>query len=118
MRDGATDVIAAVNAWQYNHDDEYQLQDGIGAALDAAGIGYTREHRLTDKDRVDFLAGTVGIEIKVAGDKMALARQLQRYAHHPSIEHLVVVTTRRAHRGVHNAVFDGVPVHVVHLLGL
>lgn len=115
---GPQDVVAAVNAWQYNHDDEYQLQDGIAAALDAAGIPYTREHRLTTKDRVDFLAGNVGIEVKVAGDKLALARQLQRYAHHPDIEHLVVVTTRRAHRGVHDAVFDGVPVHVVHLLGL
>lgn len=103
-------VVAALRATQFTYRDEDALQAGLAAALDDASIPNTREVRLgAGVGRIDLMAGPVGIEVKVAGSVGAVVRQLERYAAHPDIEHLVLVTTEPQHRDVLRLV-TGCPV--------
>lgn len=86
-------IVAALAANRYNTNNEAQLQLAIEQILTAAAIAFEREVRLDDAGRIDFLAGDVGIEIKVDGSLSALTRQLHRYAQHERIEHLIAVTS-------------------------
>jgi len=55
-----------------------------------------REHRLTDKDRPDFFAPSEGIavELKTQGSRASVLRQLNRYATHPDVKVLCLVTSK------------------------
>lgn len=76
--------------------DELELNGAVRSLLDAAGIAYEAEVRLTERDRIDFLTdNAVGIELKTKGSTAALVRQLERYAQSERVDVLVVVTTLR-----------------------
>jgi hypothetical protein len=49
------------------------------------------------EDRVDFFYGGVAIEVKVDGSTSEVTAQLQRYALHPSVREILLVTTRSRH---------------------
>lgn len=72
---------------------EKDLQDGIAAALDEAGILYSREKSLGKPDRPDFIVGTVAIEVKIKGSLADLLRQVSRYASHDEISAVLAVGT-------------------------
>lgn len=96
--------------------DEYALQALIGSALHQGGYNTSRrEVQLDGQDRIDFLVGKVGVEVKVAGAPADVTRQLRRYAKHPAVNELVLVTSRVKHTALHDV---GVPLHVVVVLGL
>lgn len=112
-----TDAITAIlrrSSLRYASEDE--LQEAIALALTAAGIDHEREVRLNARDRIDLLAGTVGIEVKVAGDARRVDRQLERYAASDRVDALILVTNRCRHRPPPR--IDGKPVTVVLLSGL
>jgi hypothetical protein len=46
------------------------------------------------RDRIDFLVGSVGIEVKINGSVDNLIRQLSRYATADVISELLVVSSR------------------------
>ncbi|KAB7783461.1 hypothetical protein [Methylorubrum populi] len=74
---------------------EQALQDDIEIVLAAAGASYTREHYLgAATGRIDFMVGNTGLEIKVKGGARNIHRQCVRYCDHPSIDALVLATTR------------------------
>jgi hypothetical protein len=110
-------VAAAIAANRYRYPAEVGLQDAIEVVLADAGIPAEREPRLTAADRIDFLAGRVGIEVKIAGRPADVERQLRRYAASPDVDALVLVTTRARHRAM-PAVIGGKPVRVVWLSGV
>lgn len=102
---------------QLQYISEDQLQQGIAAALAGAGIAATREVRLSDGvSRIDLLAGDVGIEVKIDGRTVEVARQLARYAQCPEISTVVLVTTRARHAGIPDQL-AGKPVIVCSLIG-
>lgn len=113
------DVVAALRAPRYACRDEAGLQIQIQGALSAAGIESLREHRLSDRDRVDFfvrdaaLGAGIAIEAKVAGTIAGVMQQLARYAESPDVHDVVLVTTRGSHRVLDGAVVAGKTVHVV-----
>ncbi len=72
-------------------DTECRLHAAIAAALDRSGLAYEQEVVLSAKDRIDFLVGDVGLEAKIAGGRLAVWRQLERYAEHERIGSLVLV---------------------------
>lgn len=86
----------------FNHcprcDTEAELQTAIGEILKDHAIQYKREWRLNEKDRIDFLIGGLGIEVKITGSRSDLIRQLHRYAQSEQIDSLVLVTTLLRHR--------------------
>lgn len=76
---------------------EYDLHALVAGALREADIPFLHEERLAPRCRVDFLAGTVGIEIKKGRpQRRQLLHQLERYAASPRIEALVVLAERAA----------------------
>lgn len=86
-------IKRVIGATSYNITTEATLQHGIEEALRQSGMDFTREVRLASTDRIDFLIGRVGIEVKIKGTKAALIRQLLRYAQHDQIDTLLLVTT-------------------------
>lgn len=74
--------------------DELRLQDEMDEFLTQSGIAHEREVRLSATDRLDFLVGSVAVEVKVKGSPHAVIRQLLRYAEHEQVTELVLFTTR------------------------
>ncbi|MGH3825963.1 MAG: hypothetical protein ACRDQX_02120 [Pseudonocardiaceae bacterium] len=112
--DAAT-VTAVIRSYRFTYSAETQLQEGVAAAFATAGVPAEREARLSPIDRIDFLIGRVGVEVKIAGSVGAVLGQLQRYALH-DLSALVLVTTRARHLALPTTV-GGLPLHIVHLGG-
>ncbi len=110
-------IAGLIGGHRYRYRDELQLHDGIGQVLAEAGVIVAAEARLSGRDRIDFLAGTVGIEVKVAGTAAAVVRQLRRYAASPRVEALILVTNRARHRAMPDQ-SGGKRVRVVWLSGV
>lgn len=109
-------VIEALRTSRFTHSNEEELQRGIEQAFASAGIEAQREVRLSGRDRIDFLVGGIGVEVKVAGSAASAFRQLERYAESDLVEELVLVTDR-AQVGAQPATVGGKPLTVVALLG-
>lgn len=76
---------------------EYDLHDLAAKMLSEAGIPFIHEARLSPRCRIDFLAGTVGIEVKKGRpERKRLLRQLERYALSGQVQSLVVLVERAA----------------------
>ena len=99
---------------------EDTLQCKIATLLDGLGLEYQREARLSARDRVDFLVRMgvirVAIEVKVAGSRHGLLRQVARYCAHDEVDAVVVVTNLTRHTGLPEQL-GGKPVRVALLLG-
>jgi hypothetical protein len=95
------------------HEDE--LQAAIAEVLHAASVDFLREEEISSGSRIDFLIGTIGLEVKVQCSLAALTRQAHRYLQSDKVSDLIVVTTKSHHRQL-PARLNGKPVVVVHLL--
>lgn len=97
----------------YTHLNEAGLQACIWTRLVDAGLTPYREAWIGSGERIDFLVGRVGIEIKVAGSAADVRRQLARYAATEAVDELLLVTTKAAHRVLHGEVLSDVLITVV-----
>lgn len=113
--DSRSAIIDAIRACRFCWSTEDELQQGVAAALEAAGYIAAREVRLNAHDRIDLVVGRIGIEVKTAGTWRDVRRQLERYARSGRFDTLVLVTTRPTHRRI-GADIAGIPFHV-HLAG-
>ncbi len=95
---------------------EDDVQRKIAAALRVQGVEHLREHRLDKANRIDFMVGTIGVEVKTGGGISAVIRQLHRYAEFDTVSELVLVTTRTTLARVPTEL-NGKRVHVAVLLG-
>lgn len=93
-------------------DSQRKIEEHLRAGL--PGVEVSREHRLSDRDRPDFLVdGRFVVEIKVHGAVRAkIVKQLERYAEHDLVEGLVLATGRSI---VLPATINGKPLRVVNL---
>lgn len=104
----AADVVAAVagiiTRYRMPIGNEHGLQAAIADVLQYSlpGLVVLREHRFDSKDRIDFYLPDwlVGIEVKVTGGVSGVMRQLDRYAEHAEVAHLVLVTSRHTHHAI------------------
>lgn len=109
-------LLESIRSTRFRYTSEDDLQKGISAVLQAAGISHKREHRLDAKSRIDFMVeGGLGIEVKVDGSVASLGYQVLRYLQCEEIKGIVVVTTRSSHRDLPREL-EGKPVWVIHLL--
>lgn len=91
---------------------EDRLQFEIAAYLTKAGIPFEREKRLDGDSRIDFLCDWIGIEVNTRHPWRQTFRQLERYAKHPDIKALILVT--RTFMGLTEEI-EGVPIYMVSL---
>lgn len=92
-----SDLCALIARGRYPLHQEKATQAAIYEHLLAnlpSGVKLEREVRLSTKDVPDFVvARSIAVEVKVRGArKMDVYRQLERYAEHPSIKALILVT--------------------------
>lgn len=86
---------------------EDELQRIIGRRLDReVSLGhpvthYEREVRVDERNRLDFAVqidgDVVAVEVKIAGSRKDVLRQLTRYAHLDDVDELLLVTTKANH---------------------
>lgn len=90
-----TEICRVIAAGRYNLSNEKAVQVGIDDLLVAAfgREAVEREKVLGPFDRPDFVIGGVVVEVKVRGArKVAIWKQLKRYAGHEAVTALVLVT--------------------------
>lgn len=93
-----TDVLAGfvkdlVQRSRISLSDEKSAQGDIEALLDAHEVPFTREYRLNGTDIADFLLKNgLAIEVKLRGSKMAVFRQIERYARYPRVTGVLLVS--------------------------
>jgi hypothetical protein len=110
-------VCAVVRGNRFRFVAEEELHLGLAAAFEVAGVPAEREVRLSTRDRIDFLAGGVGVEVKVDGSAAQVERQLARYAQSPRLHSLVLVTNCVRHGKVAREL-NGKPVTVLANFGV
>lgn len=108
------DLARLLTSASFRYQNERELQDAIEALLLAKQVSYEREVVLSPKDRIDFLVGAIGVEVKIDSSLPVVQRQLWRYAEDPRIASLILVTSRAKHKQLPTAIL-GKPVLVVHL---
>jgi hypothetical protein len=108
-----TDIGSLIRDARFSHLDERGLQDEIADLFATAGLTVERESRLTPTERIDFLYGRTGIEVKVIGSTASVRRQLGRYAQSGAVDRLILVSTHATHRALDRITIGAVPVQVV-----
>lgn len=106
------EIIAVLRPLRLPLSDENRLQASMADAFSAAALALEREVRLSAEDIIDFFGEGIGIEAKIKGGKMAIYRQLERYAKHDRIEQLILVTN--VPTGMPTEI-DGKPIYVHNL---
>jgi hypothetical protein len=101
-----------IRSRRYVYASEVELHAQLEQVMLDARLPVLRELRLSSRDRIDFLIGDVGIEVKVKGERTPL-RQLTRYAGYSTVSGLLLVTTRAA---ALPPLLGGKPAAVVSLL--
>lgn len=88
------DLVRLIQRGRFDLSSEKHLQTGVEQLLQSAGIPFDREKRLTDKDIPDFFIDGIVIECKMRGKgkKMAIYRQLARYARHPDVTAVILAS--------------------------
>ena len=112
----ALELARFLESFRYTAGSEAHLQDGIAESMSLAGLRFEREVELARGDRIDFLAGDLGVEVKVKGGLSEVTRQLHRYAQSPRIAQLLLVTNALKLARVPKSLHDK-PVHVAALFG-
>lgn len=105
----AETILARLRQYQFFYSTEDNLQEAVERALTDASIPCEREVRFNANDRIDVLAGDIGIEVKIKGSAAAVLRQMHRYAQLERISALILVTTKHGHRMP--AKMNGKPVY-------
>lgn len=75
--------------------EEYEIHAAVARALEDAGIAHIHEYRIAPGRRIDFMSGSVGIEVKKSRpDSARLRRQLERYLDGTELTDIIVVLQR------------------------
>ena len=106
--------------FKYQWTTEVELQQAIWDVLPAA-FQADRERALSRRDRPDFIVDvdgcSVAIEVKVAGARNAVLRQLGRYAEHDQVDAIVLASGRRVLAAGIPEIIHAKPVLAIHLGG-
>lgn len=90
----ANRIVSLIERAKIGISTEAQAQFDIGQLLEKAGFVFEREAVLSEKDRIDFLVGAIGVEVKTSSShsRRDIWRQMQRYAESPRVDALILVT--------------------------
>lgn len=91
---GAKELTAVLLRKRFTLATEKDVQAEIDQVLRSTVPNHRREVVLDDKNEIDFMVGSVGIEVKIKGNKSAIFKQLQRYCEFDEITDLIFVTSK------------------------
>lgn len=109
-------VVVTAHGYRYEHEDD--LQEGIQQVLAGANVTFEREVELGKRDRIDFLAGRVGIEVKIRCGLTDMTRQLHRYAQSDLIDELLLITPSMRFRSLVPRRLNDKPIIVAYIGGI
>lgn len=111
------DLRAAFSDLSCSTPDESGLSAIVRRRLVSGGFDFAPEVCLDGdkRNRIDFVVGRVGLELKVDGAPAAVLRQLDRYAKAEQLDAVVLVTTRRSHLRGLPAELRGKPIAAFHV---
>ncbi|MCS0501600.1 hypothetical protein [Ancylobacter mangrovi] len=89
---GLERVLKILSGARFPLTGEKPLQAAIEAHMIEIGLPFEREVTLGPGDIVDFMVGTVAVEVKIKGQRRAIFRQCERYAGHGSVSAILLVT--------------------------
>jgi hypothetical protein len=92
---------------------EGAVQRGLARLFEEEQVPYEAEVILAPSDRIDFLIGRVGVEVKIGHPRRAILRQLERYAASDRVDALLLVSS--APFPASGFEINGKPVHIVSL---
>ena len=93
--------------------EEYEIHAAVARALEDAGIPCIHECPLMPRCRIDFLCGSVGIEVKKSKpDARRLKQQLERYLESDRLTGIIVVLQKSCSLP---AAINSKPVHILAL---
>lgn len=106
--DELTRLIAElIHHAKFTYRNEVDLHRGLNALFVMAGLRVTPEAVLAAGERIDFIIGPIGIEVKIKGSTPQVLAQLQRYADTGKVRKLILVTSRAKHRSLAGTVLTG-----------
>lgn len=120
-KDAFTSVLETiqevVRETRFTYENETQLQAALQTEFLRRGLPAQREVALSnDAGRIDFLIESIGVEVKIGGQRISVIRQLQRYLSAAEVGAIVLVTTKAAHLNI-PAVLANKPVLIASMLG-
>lgn len=74
---------------------EAVVQKQIERVLTQEGVEFCREVEIAPGDRIDFMVGTVGVEVKTKGTRSQIIRQLARYVRNERVEEIILAASSR-----------------------
>jgi hypothetical protein len=109
----AQQVLLALQGQRFTLHDEKELQRQIAKVLTEAGLPFTREVRLSPASIIDFMVGTVGVEVKIRASISAksIYQQCERYCAFPEVAELLLVTNK----SIGLPTDTGKPIHLLNL---
>ena len=86
-------IIQALESLRSAPTSEKELQSWMDGAFSRAGILFDREVE-TGAGPVDFVIGTIAVEVKTKGSPVVITRQLLRYLRTGRFTEIILVTTK------------------------
>lgn len=87
------ELIHIIRKQRFSIANEKSTQQEIALFFTNNSIEFNREIRLDEKNIIDFMIGSTGIEVKIKGSKKDIYKQICRYAEFDIIKQLVLLTT-------------------------
>lgn len=106
-------LIRLIGSARVDLSTEAAAQRGLARLFEADGVPHEAEVTLSAADRIDFLVGRVGVEVKIGQPRRAILRQLERYAGSDRLDELLLVSSAPFPSGGFRA--HGKPVFIVSL---
>lgn len=106
------EIVAFIHARRLPLTSEKATQVALADEFRKAAIMVEREVRLDEFGIIDFLAGDIGIEIKLRGQRRAIYHQCAFYCEHDRVRSLVLATNAAMGMPI---TINGKPVFVAHL---
>jgi hypothetical protein len=85
-------IIRVLSAGRFSLVREKETQAEIAEAFDRFAIVHAREQDLGNRNIIDFLIGSIGLEIKIGGSKRAIFGQCVRYCKSGKLSALILGT--------------------------
>ncbi len=89
-----TEIASFLKQFRFSFETEKELQRQIETKFQEYKICYDRECILSKGETPDFMIGDVCVEVKTKGGKVAIYKQMERYASHDRVKSLILVTNR------------------------
>jgi len=94
MNPSVNNILTIINSYKFRIDDEIKLHNQIDKVLTDHGVDFKREHRLSNRDIVDFFIDGIALEIKIKGRPMPIYRQCERYCEHDCVTDIILATSK------------------------